>query len=154
LKEESLQSYNNIQQQHTRNTRHTRHCHLQINGRPKSAMEACKIAKAEEEEDIILTGESDNSGIGVTGIGSGNSGNVCSYAAILLDERYSAFLNLQDQPTAVKLSCLDTRCDYCSLDGSVCDRFTYGAILEEIPRTTTKAQQIVQVGCFETNQYI
>jgi len=102
-----------------------------------NAMSVCELAKIDEELNIFGTNEIS-----------------CECTTIELDDRYSEFININDQPTSVELKCIDTRCSYCSKDGQTCDRYSYGSIYEEIPRTATAAAYIAQVGYFETNQYI
>lgn len=102
-----------------------------------NAMSVCELAKIDEELNIFGTNEIS-----------------CECTTIELDDRYSEFININDQPTLVELKCIDTRCSYCSKDGQTCDRYSYGSIYEEIPRTATAAAYIAQVGYFETNQYI
>jgi hypothetical protein len=102
-----------------------------------NAMSVCELAKIDEELNIFGTNEIS-----------------CECTTIELDDRYSEFININEQPTLVELKCIDTRCSYCSKDGQTCDRYSYGSIYEEIPRTATAAAYIAQVGYFETNQYI
>ena len=113
-------------------------------------MEACEAARQE----IEFTGNLDNpTDQGYSLIG-GISTSFCTCTELVLDERYAEFLTLADEPVAVKLICADPRCDYCSMDGTTCDHFSYGAIFEDIPRTAYKAKTIAQVAYFETSQYI
>jgi len=106
----------------------------------KSAKESCEAAKAREESNIA----------------PGGGTSRCSCEQEVLDERYSEFLDLSKQPIIFKLECVDTRCSYCSPDGSTCDRFSYGALFEETQYRDGMAivDGVVQVGYFETNQYI
>jgi hypothetical protein len=105
-----------------------------------SAKESCEAAKAKEESDIAP--------------GEGSAACICEQS--ILDERYSDFLDPNDQPIVFELTCIDTRCSYCSSDGTTCDRFSYGAIFEEVKvqEGITIRDAVVQVGYFETNQYI
>jgi hypothetical protein len=88
-------------------------------------MNVCELAKIEEEDNIF---------------GDNDVNCVCN--EIKLDDRYSEFLNLNEQPITVELQCIDQRCSYCSMDGTTCDRYSYGSIYEEIPRTSTSAGYI------------
>ncbi|VEU41113.1 unnamed protein product [Pseudo-nitzschia multistriata] len=105
-----------------------------------SAKDSCNAAKAREEADIAPSG--------------GTSSCKCEQS--VLDERYAAFIDPANQPIVYRLECLDQRCSYCSPDGQTCDRFSYGAIFEEIQYRDGVAIKngVTQVAYFETNQYV
>jgi len=106
-----------------------------------SAKESCEVAKVKEESDFAP--------------GEGASAS-CTCEQSILDERYNEFLNPIDQPIVFELTCVDQRCSYCSPDGTTCDRFSYGAVFEEVKvqEGVTIRDAVVQIGYFETNQYI
>eukprot|EP00535_Pseudo-nitzschia_heimii_P000567 CAMPEP_0197176224 /NCGR_PEP_ID=MMETSP1423-20130617/2219_1 /TAXON_ID=476441 /ORGANISM="Pseudo-nitzschia heimii, Strain UNC1101" /LENGTH=1424 /DNA_ID=CAMNT_0042625565 /DNA_START=310 /DNA_END=4584 /DNA_ORIENTATION=+ len=105
-----------------------------------SAKESCEAARAREEADIA----------------PGGGSSKCSCRKTALDERYAEFMDISQQPNVYELSCVDHRCSYCSADGSTCDRFSYGALFEEmqILDGAVIRDVVAQVGYFETNQYI
>ena len=127
------------QQQQSRSSRN-----LQSFTGSTSARESCQAAKRKEEADLA----------------PGGGASKCQCEQAVLDERYSQFLDMSSQPTVWELTCVDERCSYCSADGITCDQFSYGAIFEEVkvqqsaaPGSNTR-DAVVQVGYFETNQYI
>ncbi len=105
-----------------------------------SAKESCLMAKRKEESDMA----------------PGGGASACKCEQSQLDERYAPFVNLADQPVVWELTCVDERCSYCSNDGSTCDRFSYGAIFEEVKVQSGQRvnNAVIQVAYFETNQYI
>ena len=105
-----------------------------------SAKESCEAAKKKEEADIA----------------PGGGSSVCTCERAVVDERYAEFIDIEDQPIVFELTCVDKRCSYCSADGETCDRFSYGALFEELTiREGNMIKDVVaQVGYFETNQYI
>ena len=107
-----------------------------------SAKESCEAAKVKEESDFA------------PGEGASSS---CTCEQSILDERYKEFLDPNDDQLIVfELTCVDQRCSYCSPDGTTCDRFSYGAIFEEVKvqEGVTIRDAVFQIGYFETNQYI
>ncbi len=125
-------NWNQREQQQSRN--------LQSFTGSTSAKDSCLAAKRKEESDLAPGG----------GVSS------CKCELSELDERYADFINMADQPVVWELMCVDQRCSYCSADGSTCDRFSYGALFEEVlvQNGANVQNAVLQVAYFETNQYI
>ena len=122
--------WNRFEQQQSRN--------LQTLVEAASAQEACEASRSKEEADIA----------------PGGGVSVCTCQQFTLDERQ--VVDLSNQPVVWELSCVDRRCDYCSPDGSTCDRFSYGALFEEVKvrRGEELEDGVAQVAYFESNQYV